>query len=68
MLYKSDVMTTTSVTASRSVAPPAEQTVERSSTTLPDTGGSPVGEADGGVVTVCEAEGELDGEASNEGV
>jgi hypothetical protein len=46
-LNESEVMTTNSDTASRSAAAPAEQTVERSSTTLPDTGGNPVREAEG---------------------
>ena len=53
-------MTTTSATASRSDAvPPMEQTLERSSTTRPDTGGSPVGEAEGVVVAVCVLEGSM---------
>jgi hypothetical protein len=44
MLNESDVMTTTSVTASRSAAAPAEQTVERSSTTRPPASGRTDGE------------------------
>jgi hypothetical protein len=44
MLYESVVMTTNSVTASRSAAAPAEQTVERSSTTLLPASGRTDGE------------------------